>query len=78
MNLIYFHDNETHNIQDSLKENIKDYINDNNNLIDDNRRLLNQNVNGKQIPMYDDFFNKITESYITEYELKINKKYMMI
>ena len=75
LNLIYFHDNENHNIKDSLKENIKDYINDNNNLIDDNRRLLNQNANGKQIPMYDNFLNKITESYITEYELKIKKIY---
>ena len=36
LNLIYFHDNENHNIKDSLKKTIKSFKNDNNNLIDDN------------------------------------------
>ena len=73
LNLIFFNDNDDHNIKDLLKENF--FLNENNNLIDDEENiLLNENVN--QIPIYQSFLEKITKSYNDEFELKMKNIYM--
>ena len=72
LNLIFFNDNVNHNIKDLLKENF--FLNENNNLIDDEENiLLNENVN--QIPIYQSFLEKITKSYNDEFELKMKNIY---
>ena len=75
LNLIFFYDKCNHNIKDLLTENKKYYINDNNILIDDGIILLNQTLVENKIPIYNNFLNKITQSYIEEFELKINQIY---
>ncbi len=75
LNLIFFYDKCNHNIKDLLTENKKYYINDNNILIDDGIILLNQTLVENKIPIYNKFLNKITQSYIEEFELKINQIY---